>query len=101
MKNTDNRLFCNMVGKIISNAAVNKCLKKKSKIAFDDRLTSHVFRHSRVDVMVLADLDLVYVIRKIGHAASTTTLKYYNQVNQDIRNKNKDKMQHFDRKKIM
>ncbi|MGX7377244.1 tyrosine-type recombinase/integrase [Carnobacterium maltaromaticum] len=101
MKNPDNYLFCNALGKPISNAAVNKYLKKKSKIAFDDRITSHAFRHSRVDAMVLADLDLVYVSQQIGHADPTTTLKYYNRVNNDIRLKNKDKMHDFDTKKIM
>lgn len=86
--NKDEFLFTNELGVPITNAAINKFLKAKCKKAGIEKITSHAFRHAKVDLLVLADSDMIYTQKQMGHVDPSTTLKYYSELNKDIREKN-------------
>ncbi len=73
----------------ISNSAVNKYLKRCCNEAGIPTITSHGFRHTKTDTLVLAGNDIVYISNQIGHADINTTVKIYNKLNNDIKEKNK------------
>ncbi|MBP1045305.1 site-specific integrase [Enterococcus sp. BWM-S5] len=81
-------LFTNEWGHPITNAALNKYLAKKCKQAGVGRITSHAFRHAKTDLLVLAGNDMIYTQKQLGHSDSSTTLKYYSSLNNDIKDKN-------------
>ena len=91
----DSFLFPNEVGVPITNAAINKFLTKRCKKAMIDRITSHAFRHAKTDLLVLAGADMIYTQKQLGHADAATTLKYYSELNMDIRVKNKKIQEDF------
>lgn len=82
-------LFPNDLGVPITNKAINKFITRQCKKAKIDRITSHAFRHAKTDMLVLAGADMVYTQKQLGHADPATTLKYYSELNVDIREKNK------------
>nr|OTP48716.1 hypothetical protein A5881_002419 [Enterococcus termitis] len=82
-------LFTNDQGEPITNAAINKYLGKKCKHANIQKITSHAFRHARVDLLVLAGSDMIYTQKQLGHKDASVTLKYYSALNNEIRDKNK------------
>ncbi|GGD04817.1 tyrosine-type recombinase/integrase [Enterococcus wangshanyuanii] len=86
---TNDYLFTNDFGEPITNAAINKYLAKKCKLAKIQKITSHAFRHARVDLLVLAGSDMIYTQKQLGHKDASVTLQYYSTLNQDIRDKNK------------
>lgn len=88
-------LFPGALGTPITNRALNKYLAKKCEKAGIDRITSHAFRHAKTDMLVLAGADMVYTQKQLGHADAATTLKYYSQMNMDIRAKNKGIQEEF------
>ncbi|MBO0427580.1 site-specific integrase [Vagococcus fluvialis] len=88
-------LFTNELGVPITNAACNKFLTKKCKEAEIDRITTHAFRRSKTDLLVLAGNDMIYTQKQLGHVDASTTLKYYSQLNEDIRDKNKKIQEEF------
>lgn len=92
---SDDYLFTNELGVPITNAACNKFLTKKCKQAGIDRITTHAFRRSKTDLLVLAGNDMIYTQKQLGHVDASTTLKYYSQLNEDIRNKNKEIQEDF------
>lgn len=82
-------LFTNDFGEPITNAAINKYLGKKCKLAGIQKITSHAFRHARVDLLVLAGSDMIYTQKQLGHKDASVTLQYYSSLNNEIRDKNK------------
>ncbi|MEI5994775.1 tyrosine-type recombinase/integrase [Candidatus Enterococcus mansonii] len=82
-------LFTNEFGVPITNKALNKYLEKKCKIAGIPKITSHAFRHARVDLLVLAGSDMIYTQKQLGHKDASVTLQYYSTLNKEIREKNK------------
>ncbi|MHC5215434.1 tyrosine-type recombinase/integrase [Enterococcus sp. LJL128] len=81
-------LFTNELGYPITNASINKYLAKKCKSAGIQRITSHAFRHAKTDLLVLAGNDMIYTQKQLGHSDTSTTLKYYSSLNNDIKEKN-------------
>lgn len=88
-------LFTNDFGEPITNAAINKYLGKKCKYANIQKITSHAFRHARVDLLVLAGSDMIYTQKQLGHKDASVTLQYYSSLNDEIRNKNKQITEKF------
>ena len=88
-------LFPNEVGIPITNAAVNKYIKKCCRAAKIEEVTSHAFRHARTDMLVLAGADMIYTQKQLGHSDPATTLKYYSALNSDIKTKNRSIMDQF------
>lgn len=88
-------LFPGDLGTPITNKALNQYLTRMCQKANIDRVTSHAFRHAKTDMLVLAGADMVYTQKQLGHADAATTLKYYSELNLDIRTKNKDIQERF------
>ncbi|WP_413538876.1 tyrosine-type recombinase/integrase [Enterococcus malodoratus] len=88
-------LFPNEIGIPITNAAINKYIKRCCRIAQIDEVTSHAFRHAKTDMLVLAGADMIYTQRQLGHADAKTTLRYYSALNNDIKEKNRTIMNQF------
>lgn len=81
-------LFPGPLGVPITNAAINKFIKKCCHKAGIEEVTSHAFRHAKTDILVLAGADMIYTQKQLGHQDASTTLKYYSTLNEDIRKKN-------------
>lgn len=94
-------LFPNEIGQPITNKAINTFIKRQCKKARIDLVTSHAFRHAKTDMMVLAGTDMVYTQKQLGHADAATTLKYYSDLNPDIREKNKNIQEQFLNSKVL
>lgn len=88
-------LFPNELGVPITNAAINKYIRRCCKKAKIEEVTSHAFRHAKTDMLVLAGADMIYTQRQLGHADAKTTLRYYSALNKDIQEKNKNIMDQF------
>ncbi len=82
-------LFPNDLGEPITNAAINKFITKRCKSAEIERVTSHAFRHTRTDMLVLAGADMIYTQKQLGHKNASTTLEYYSTLSEDIQQKNR------------
>ncbi|MDN6162085.1 MAG: site-specific integrase [Tetragenococcus halophilus] len=82
-------LFPNDLGEPITNAAINKFITKRCKSAEIERVTSHAFRHTRTDMLVLAGADMIYTQKQLGHKNASTTLEYYSSLSEDIQQKNR------------
>lgn len=82
-------LFPNDLGEPITNAAINKFITKRCKAAEIERVTSHAFRHTRTDMLVLAGADMIYTQKQLGHKNASTTLEYYSSLSEDIQQKNR------------
>ena len=81
-------LFPGPLGVPITNAAINKFIKKCCRKAKVEEVTSHAFRHAKTDIFVLAGADMIYTQKQLGHQDASTTLRYYSSMNEDIRKKN-------------
>lgn len=88
-------LFPNELDTPITNKAINKFITRQCKKANIERITSHAFRHAKTDMLVLAGTDMVYTQKQLGHSDPATTLKYYSELNMDIREKNKKIQESF------
>ncbi|MFR3684698.1 MAG: tyrosine-type recombinase/integrase [Enterococcus sp.] len=88
-------LFPNELGIPITNAAINKYIKKCCRVAKIEEVTSHAFRHAKTDMLVLAGADMIYTQKQLGHADPSTTLRYYSALNSDIKTKNQNIMNQF------
>ncbi|MGX2947160.1 tyrosine-type recombinase/integrase [Enterococcus alishanensis] len=60
----------------ISNSAVNKYLKDLCLSVGIPQLSTHSFRHGRIDSLILAETDLVYILSQIGHKEITQSIEY-------------------------
>lgn len=94
-------LFPNETGEPITNKALNTFIKRQCKKARIEPVTSHAFRHAKTDMLVLAGADMVYTQKQLGHADAATTLKYYSDLNPDIREKNREIQERFLNSKVL
>lgn len=95
LKNPRNLVFCNYKDTWpISNSAINKYLKEVCELAEIARISSHSLRHARIDAMILAENDPVYIKSQIGHKEITQSYKYASDTKEN-RLKNKQKLQEY------
>lgn len=78
---------------------VNDYLETKCQQARIKKITSHGFRHTRADALVLSDADIIYTSKQLGHSDINTTLKFYNRMTPDIRKKNKERIEEYMKKR--
>lgn len=92
LKNPRNLIFVNTKdGWPISNTAVNKYIKETCNLAGVPRISTHSFRHAKIDSMILAEADPVYMISQIGHKSVSQSYEYASNT-QENREKNKGKV---------
>lgn len=95
LKNPRNLVFCNYKDTWpISNSAVNKYIKEVCELAEVPRISSHSLRHARIDAMILAENDPVYIKNQIGHKEITQSYEYASNTKEN-RLKNKQKLQEY------
>jgi len=76
-------LFANSQGKPLTRPGINYILDKYTQRArqhnpekFNINVTAHVLRHSKATIMLLSDINLVYIRDFLGHASVVTTEIY-------------------------
>lgn len=95
LKNPKNLVFCNYKDTWpISNSAVNKFIKEICSAAGIPRISTHSLRHARIDAMILAENDPVYIKSQIGHKEITQSYEYASNTKEN-RLKNKQKLNEY------
>lgn len=95
LKNPHNIIFCNYKdGWPVSNSAVNKYIKETCELAKINRISTHSFRHARIDAMILAETDPIYIQSQIGHKDISQSYQYASSTKEN-HDKNKQKIQLF------
>lgn len=75
-------------GKIPSPVAINKALSKACARAGIQRVTSHAMRHTHASLLLLNDVNLAYISKRLGHRDITTTSEVYSHVLREMEAKN-------------
>jgi len=77
------RLFA-VNGKIPSLNAINKTLKRACKRAGIQKITSHALRHTHASLLLLNDVNLAYISKRLGHRDATITANTYSHVLKEL-----------------
>ncbi|EOT42632.1 tyrosine-type recombinase/integrase [Enterococcus dispar] len=78
----------------ITNDYVNKYIEETCQLADVPRITSHAFRHAKIDAMILAEADPIYIKSQVGHKNIAQSYDYATAT-QENRQKNKEKVLDF------
>lgn len=78
----------------ITNDYVNEYIKETCELAEVPRITSHAFRHAKIDAMILAEADPIYIKSQVGHKNISQSYDYASAT-QENRLKNKEKVLDF------
>lgn len=91
--NPKNFVFCNDRDTWpISNSVVNKMIRMVCESAGIPRISSHSLRHGKIDALILADADLIYIKDQVGHRQISQSWEYASASNES-REKNKKKLE--------
>lgn len=71
-------------GKIPDIKSVNKALKRACKRAGIQEVTSHALRHTHASLLLLNDVSLAYISRRLGHKNITITANTYSHVLKEL-----------------
>lgn len=71
-------------GKIPDVNSVNKALKRSCKRADVQTVTSHAMRHTHASILLLNDVSLAYISRRLGHKDITMTANTYSHVLKEL-----------------
>lgn len=80
------RLF-EMKGKIPSVNAVNKTLRRACKRAGVQEVTSHALRHTHASILLLNDVNVAYISKRLGHRDMSITMDVYAHVLDEMQEK--------------
>lgn len=92
---TPQLIFTGLNGKPISNTGVNNYIKSHCEKCGFERITSHGFRRTQATLMNLAGNNLTYIADFLGHADSSTTVRYYIKATDTLREINDEKKAEF------
>ncbi|MEX2804997.1 tyrosine-type recombinase/integrase [Streptococcus sp. H31] len=80
-------IFINTIGKPITPDRVIKILKKYGeKAGIEKNITTHIFRHSHISLLVEIGTPLPVIMDRVGHSDSKTTLEIYSHVTEQMTN---------------
>lgn len=85
--NPNNLVFTDMTGKVVSNEAVNKVLKKLCQRAGITMITCHGLRHTHGSILLYRGVNIKYISRRLGHKDIITTLQIYSHVLDELEQK--------------
>lgn len=71
-------------GKIPDINSVNKTLKRACKRAGIQEVTSHALRHTHASLLLLNDVSLAYISKRLGHKDITITANTYSHVLKEL-----------------
>lgn len=95
LKNPRKLIFVNDVNTWpISNDAVNSYIEETCNLAEVPIISSHAFRHAKIDAMILAEADPIYIKSQIGHKNISQSYDYASDTKEN-REKNKGKVFDF------
>lgn len=78
----------------VTNDYVNEYIDETCRLAEVPRITSHAFRHAKIDAMILAEADPIYIKSQVGHKNISQSYDYASAT-QENREKNKEKVLDF------
>lgn len=82
-----NRLFASH-NKIPSINAINKSLKRACIRADIPVVTSHALRHTHASLLLMNDINIAYISRRLGHKDITITTEVYSHLLKELEMKN-------------
>lgn len=95
LKNPRKLIFVNDINTWpISNDAVNSYIEETCDLANVPVISSHAFRHAKIDAMILAEADPIYIKSQIGHKNISQSYDYASDTKEN-REKNKGKVFDF------
>lgn len=74
-------------GKIPSVNAVNKTLARACKRADVQAVTSHALRHTHASILLLNDVNIAYISKRLGHRDMSITMDVYAHVLDEMQEK--------------
>ncbi|WP_239257116.1 site-specific integrase [Listeria ilorinensis] len=78
-------VFVNHRLKMVSNNAVNKCLKHYCKKLGIREITCHSLRHTHASILLYEGVNVKYISRRLGHSDITITLKVYSHIIDELK----------------
>lgn len=79
--NHNNLVFIDKFGKLQSNNAINKALKKTLKKAhISTRITHHGLRHTHISWLLFKKINIKWIAKRVGHSTVSTTLDTYSHI---------------------
>lgn len=74
-------IFTNFRGNPLSKSSINRQIKQAAaEVGITKKITTHTFRHTHISILFEIGADLPYVMDRVGHADSRTTLEIYAHV---------------------
>lgn len=81
----NNLVFGNSIGRPPSNKGVNKALRKaQERVGINEPITFHGLRHTHASLLLLHNVNIVYVSKRLGHSDITTTAKVYSHLLKEL-----------------
>lgn len=78
----------------VTNDYINEYIDETCRLSEVPRITSHAFRHAKIDAMILAEADPIYIKSQVGHKNISQSYDYASAT-QENREKNKEKVLDF------
>lgn len=80
LRNTLNLCFVKDRMELVTNNAVNKCLRSICKKLNIKQITCHSLRHTHASMLLYKGINIKYISRRLGHKNVITTLDTYSHV---------------------
>ncbi|WP_332237884.1 tyrosine-type recombinase/integrase [Sporolactobacillus sp. KGMB 08714] len=80
LRNIHNLCFVNDKMELVSNNAVNKCLKSLCAKLGIQEITCHSLRHTHASMLLYKGINIKYISRRLGHKSIITTLDTYSHI---------------------
>lgn len=87
LRNEKNLVFINDTMELVTNAAVNKTLKKICKRIGATEITCHGLRHTHASMLLYKGVNIKYLSRRLGHKDIVTTLQTYSHIMDEMEQK--------------
>lgn len=65
---------------LVTNTAVNKCLKSLCTKIEVNSITFHSLRHTHASMLLYKGISIKYISRRLGHKSVITTLNTYSHI---------------------
>ncbi|MFX3618622.1 MAG: tyrosine-type recombinase/integrase [Sporolactobacillus sp.] len=85
--NIKNLVFINTKAELVSNNAVNKCLKSLCRKLNMQEMTCHSLRHTHASLLIYRGVNIKYVSKRLGHKNIVTTLQTYSHILDEMEQK--------------
>ncbi|WP_152080365.1 site-specific integrase [Sporolactobacillus terrae] len=80
LRNKSNLCFVNDQMNLVTNTAVNKCLKSLCTKIEINSITFHSLRHTHASMLLYKGINIKYISRRLGHKSVITTLNTYSHI---------------------